>query len=201
MTVRLILITHAPTGATHAASFPADEPLTDQGHDAARAAAGGAGRVGAVLRGPEARCAQTAAALGLVTEPGSPAVVEPALADLDAGSWRGLSLERVETIDPAGLLAWLTDPDAAPHRGEPITALLARVAGFLAALPRAPSQIAAITHPAVVRAAVLHVLGAPATSFWSLDVAPLTHARLSWNADRWRLRETGHPLTGRPHSP
>lgn len=199
MTVRLILVAHAPTRATRAAGFPADEPLTGQGHDAARAAAGGVagvGRVGTVLRGPEARCAQTAAALGLTAESRPPAVVEPALADLDTGSWRGLSLERVETTDPAGLSAWLTDPAAAPHGGEPITALLARVAGFLAALPRAPCRIAAVTHPAVVRAAVLHVLGAPATSFWSLDIAPLTQTRLSWNAGRWRLRETGHPLTG-----
>ena len=187
MTVRLMLIAAAPTPATRQAAFPNDESLTANGHaDAVRAAAG-IGRVTSALRGPELRCEQTAGALGLA------AAAEPALADLDAGSWRG---HRLDQVDPEKLGLWPTDPSAVPHGGESLTALSARVAGFLDGLPREPARIVAVTHPAVIRAAVLYVLRAPVQAFWSLDVAPLAQTRLSWNAGVWRLQETGHPLAG-----
>lgn len=190
MTVRLILTAAAPTAATGRAAFPRDDaPLTHAGRADAVRAAHGIGRAPtSALRGPERRCAETAAALGL------DAAAEPALADLDAGRWRGAALDQVEADDPAGLLAWLSGPDAAPHGGESLGELAGRVAGFLDGLPSESAKVVAVTHPAVIRAAVLHVLDAPIQAFWNLDVPPLSQTRLSWNAGKWRLRETGHPL-------
>lgn len=188
MTVRLVLIAHAPTAATKAASFPDDEPVTEAGRLAAEKAVGALHRISTALCGPERRCLETSRALGLAAK------VEPALADLDVGTWRGQEMERVQATVPDGLIAWLTDPDAVPHGGESISEMLTRAAGFLDALPREPSRIVAVTHPAFIRAAVLHVLDAPARGFWNLDVTPLSQTHLSWNAGKWRLRETGHPL-------
>jgi broad specificity phosphatase PhoE len=190
MTIRLTLITHASTSATQDARFPADEPLDAHGTEvAARTAAAGAlRRLSRVFRGPETRCAQTAAALGLDAE------AHPSLADLNLGTWRGRTLTDLETEAPADLGAWLTDPEATPHGGESLTALMERVAGWLDELPPEPARIAAITHPAVVRAAVLHTLGAPLACFWRLDSGPLTQTRLTHHGGRWQLRETGHPL-------
>jgi len=62
--------------------------------------------------GPERRCLDTAAALGLWP------VIDPALAELDVGDWPARGLSDLERDDPAGLHAWLTDPVAAPHGGE-----------------------------------------------------------------------------------
>ena len=70
-----------------------------------------------------------------------------------------------------------------------------RVGGWLDGLAGERVRIAAITHPAVVRAAVVQTLGAPLSCFWRLDSAPLTQTWLTRNAGRWQLRETGHPLT------
>ncbi len=195
MTERLVLIAHAPTSATGEASFAADESLTPSGRSSAQAARGVLRRIRQAWRGPEVRCAQTCAALGLTAR------ADPRLADLDVGNWRGRSLERVQAEDPAGLLAWLTDPGAAPHGGETIDGLLERVAGWMDAWPHEPGRVAAITHPAVIRAVVLHLLGAPATAFWNLDVPPLSQTWLSWNGGKWRLRETGHRLTGERADP
>ena len=188
MTIRLVMITHAPTAATRDARFPADEPLDARGADAA-AARGVLGRFDRVVRGPERRCDATARALGL------DAVVDPALADLDLGTWRGRTLPELEASRPAELGAWLADPHAAPHGGESLTSLMERVTGWLDDLPGERVRIAALTHPAVVRAAVLRVLGAPPSCFWRLDSAPLTQTRLTRHGGRWQLRETGHPLT------
>src|SRR5262245_10731065 len=54
------------------------------------------------LRSPSTRCAMTAAALGLQT------VVEPALRDLDYGTWCGRTVDEVVAEDPFGYSAWLT---------------------------------------------------------------------------------------------
>ncbi|MEV5753978.1 histidine phosphatase family protein [Actinoallomurus sp. NPDC052308] len=192
MTVRLALIAHAATPATREARFPDDEPLDTHGAEAATAASGTLRRVAAAYHGPEERCRQTAAALGLE------AVTAPALADLDAGAWRGRTLTEVEADHPTDLYTWLTDPHVAPHGGESLSELIARVANWLAELPADAGRLVAVTHPANIRAAVLHALGAPPECFWRLDVTPLSQTWLTHHGGRWQLRETGHPLAPPP---
>jgi broad specificity phosphatase PhoE len=192
MTVRLVLVTHAATDATRQARFPEDtEPLDAHGTAAATAARGTLRRITSAYHGPEERCRQTAAALGLT------ATADAALADLDTGGWRGRTLADLSSDD---LTAWMGDPDAAPHGGESLTDLRNRVADWLHALPTGTERIAAVTHPAVVRAVVLHTLGAPAAGFWRLDAAPLSQTWLTHHGGRWQLRETGHPLATTPVS-
>jgi broad specificity phosphatase PhoE len=184
MTIRLVLITHASTAATQDARFPDDEPLDARGHRMVTSATM-TRRFDGVFRGPEQRCASTASGLGL------DAVPDPALADLNLGEWRGRTLTDLEP-EP-GLAVWLTDPTAAPHGGESLSALADRVDSWLAGLP-AQAHLAAVTHPAVVRTAVLRTLGAPLTAFWRLDSAPLTQTWLTRHNGRWQVRETGHRL-------
>jgi broad specificity phosphatase PhoE len=182
MAIRLMLVTHASTVAT--GRFPGDEPLDSRGR--AMTAGRTLRRFDGIRRGPERRCAETAALLGV------DAVPDLALADLDLGEWRGRTPADVE----ADLASWLTDPAAVPHGGEPVSALLERVADWLAGLPGPRSRLAAITHPAVVRAAVLYALGAPPACFWRLDAGPLTQTWLTRENGRWQVRETGHSLAG-----
>jgi broad specificity phosphatase PhoE len=188
VTIRLVLVTHAPTEATAEARFPADEPLDPRGVERATEAAGVLRRMDRVFRGPEVRCTETATALGLE------ASAHPSLADLNLGAWRGRTLTDLGAERPADLDAWLTDPDASPHGGESLSALLDRVASWMDELYPGPARVAAVTHPAVVRAAVLRTLRAPLACFWRLDAAPLTQTWLSHHGGRWQLRETGHPL-------
>ncbi|POM27312.1 Phosphoserine phosphatase 1 [Actinomadura rubteroloni] len=188
MTVRLFLVAHAPTEATRSARFPDDEPLTAHGLAAARERRGALRRIDVAYRGPEARCRATAQALGL------DAATDPLLADVDVAGWRGRTLSELETEDPAGLVAWMSDPDASPHGGEPLSRAMARMATWLERLPAGSLRVAAVTHPALIRAAVLHVLAAPPGGFWRIDTEPLSLTVLSRDGGRWRLRETGHPL-------
>lgn len=175
MTTRLVLICHAATAATRAAAFPADEPVE---HPPAAETI----RADLALMGPALACRETASALGLS------ATVDESLRDCDYGTWRGRTLSELAETSPAAVQEWLTDPAAAPHGGESTNALLTRVGAWLDALPRDHQRIVAVTHPAVVKAAVVHaILGTP-QSFWRIDVAPLSRTVLSGRPTSWTLR-------------
>jgi len=164
------------TEAMSAARFPGDEPLSDIGLRQADAARFDIRSDVSQLAGPEQRARQTAKLLGLNT------ITEPLLADLDCRRWRG---ERLEDVDTEDLQAWLTDPAAAPHGGESIVSLIDRVACWLESLA---GNTVAVTHPAVIRAAILRVLDAPPKSFWRIDIAPVSRTVMHCRAGRWTLR-------------
>ncbi|MDO8213637.1 histidine phosphatase family protein [Conexibacter sp. CPCC 206217] len=186
---RLLLVRHAATSATRAAAFPADEPIEP---GAETLAAGVAGLVGSaatqILASPALRCAQTAAAAGLSPQ------VEPRIAESDFGAWAGRPLAEVHADDPAAVAAWMGDPDAAPHDGESLRAFAARVGGWLDEQAAGDGATLAITHGGVVKAALVHALGAPLDAFWRLDVAPLTVTELHAHDGRWTVSRTNCPL-------
>ncbi|MEE6177047.1 histidine phosphatase family protein [Mycobacterium sp. 050134] len=182
--LRLTLVSHAVTDAMVAERFPLDEPLNAIGRRQVEAMAGfdSQGLTAAKVRqfaGPEQRAYQTAKLLGLQ------AATEPRLADLDCGRWRG---EALWSLPPGELAVWLTEPDHAPHGGESIVGLVERVAGWLKSLTDNPLRTVAVTHPAVVRAAILVALDIPAQSFWRIDVAPVSRIVLHFRRHRWTLR-------------
>lgn len=179
--LRLLLVSHASTEALRTARFPADEPLNESGRRAAGRAAWLSAPRSVVA--PELRARETATELGVIAH------VEPELRDIDYGKWRGLSMDDVATDE---LSAWLGDPAASPHRGESIVDLIERIRGWLNDTAATGKDTLAVTHPAVVRAAVLVTLNAPAQSFWRIDVAPLTVTRLHCRDGVWTLRSTGH---------
>jgi broad specificity phosphatase PhoE len=83
---------------------------------------------------------------------------------------------------------WLTDPARAPHGGESIVDLIERVAGWLASLTQDASPTVAVTHPAVIRAAILGALDMPPKSFWRIDIAPVSRTFLHFRKGNWTLR-------------
>lgn len=178
----LTLISHASTRALRRAAFPGDEPLDVQGCRKAATAAPLL-RAGRGWTGPELRATQTAEALTLV------AAVEPALRDCDYGRWCGRSLSEVQTEEPEAVATWLTEPHSAPHGGESILDLLHRVGRWLDATDG--DRAVAVTHPAIIRAAIVHAIGATAYAFWRIDVAPLTRTELRGRNGGWTLRSCG----------
>ena len=84
------------------------------------------------------------------------------LRDCDHGSWAGRSLAEIQAEAPEALAAWLSDPAANPHGGESIADLIRRVAAWCDSPERGEGRVLAITHPAVMRAALVHALGAGA---------------------------------------
>ncbi len=204
-------ITHALTGAMQGARFAGpEEPLHPAGLRHARHAARprdpaqpDPARPAPAAPGPTppgpapsipawcspAACArETAAALGLRATP------DPALRDAGAGAWTGRDAAAIAAEDPAALADWLRDPDAAPPGGDSARAVLARVAAWMDAL--GDGRLVVVTHAAVVRAAIVHALGATPECGLRIDLAPLSRTVLSRNGP-WRMQSAGVPGAGR----
>jgi broad specificity phosphatase PhoE len=177
--VRLTLVSHAMTDAMAAARFPGDEALNEMGRRQAKGVSGLDISTARQVTGPERRTRETAQLLGLH------ATTEPRLADLDCGRLRGQTLA---DLAPAQLRTWLTEPAEAPDGGESLVGLTERVGGWLASLVDGDARIVAVTHPAVIRAAVLVALDISPKSFWRIDVAPVSVTTLHHRDGCWTLR-------------
>lgn len=181
---RLTLICHARTVAQKLARFPMDEPV-EMDWQAERGTRGVHFKRSAQLMcGPELRTRQTAE---LFT---APTQVIAALGDYDIGRWRGQRIDDLQKTEPEALEHWLADPNAAPHGGESVTQLCARVADWLQALTLNPGHVIAITHPLVIRAALVQVMQCAPAAFNLIDVEPLSATELRFSG-RWRLRLQG----------
>jgi broad specificity phosphatase PhoE len=184
--LRLTFICCGFTSATRQSAFPADEALDEKGWREATALARDWPLGGKAVRSPTLRARQTADALNLIAEE------EDAIRDLNYGAWSGRTIRAISEGDPDGLATWLAEPGAAPHGGETIASLFARTSAFMTARATEGGTLVAISHAAVIRAAISIALATPVTSFWRIDVAPLARAVMHGDGKSWRLRS----LTG-----
>jgi broad specificity phosphatase PhoE len=175
---RLRVVAHGPTAAASELVFDDRGPLL-------RADAVGvvSEQVGSWWSGPEPACRQTLGALGGTGD------LLPALAGPDLGTWTGRPLADVAAANPAGLHAWLTDPDARPHGGETLAELVGRLGAVLAghAWPAGTSGL--VLTPLAARAITVAAVGGPAALVLALDVAAAGQLLLSRSGPRWRLQE------------
>lgn len=173
-TTRLTLISHGLTLAQKRGRFASDDPLI-QPPDTLPTC------VGQLLCAPERRARESAALLG------EPQVCE-ALRDVDCGRWQGLALSELAETEPQALAQWLADPEFRSHGGESVSEAVARAGAWMDAL--GPGAFTAVSHPAVIRAAVLHALGAEVKLFNRLDIAPWASVRLV-RRGRWSVQLVG----------
>ena len=185
MTARLILICHASTEALRKAAFPADEALDGRDRADVAALAERLPRADWCWTSPELRTRQTSELLKL------DAISLSALHDCDYGAWKGQTFEDVLARDPSAIEGWLRDPAAAPHGGEPLSSLMQRIAQWLEGEKVLDRRTILVTHPAIIRAAIVHAIDATPKSFWRIDIAPLSVTRLSGKDGRWNLVSAG----------
>ncbi len=176
MPARLVWVAHAPTAGMRALVFGDESSLLHP-----ELVSPWTERYLSCTRGAEPACAETAAALRVV------AGVDSRLANFDPGSWRGCTLAEVQDREPEQLAAWLSDPYACPHGGERLADLVARVGAYCHEGEWADGTHLLVASPLVVRAAVVHALGAPAAAIFRIDVAPLHRVTMSRRTNTWRL--------------
>jgi probable phosphoglycerate mutase len=170
----LLLLRHAAheeagrvlSGRTDAA------PLTEAGHAALRSLETRL-RPHVTYCSPRRRTRETAAIFGF--EP----VVEPALDEIDFGSWTGRPFAALET-DPAWQ-SWNTQrATARPPGGEAMHEAQSRVLRWVETLPaRHPdATVLAISHADVIKAAICAHLGLTLDAHWRFDIAPASLSAL-----------------------
>ncbi|NVZ20575.1 histidine phosphatase family protein [Pseudomonas costantinii] len=179
---RLTLICHAVTPLQKQGRFPDDESVAMDWQGAALSLAGRYTKNLRLVCGPEARTRQTAGLFG-----DSPKI-EDVLRDGDFGLWKGQAISELEGDE---LMAWMSDSASAPHGGESVDQICTRVGQWMKTLEAQPGHVVAITHPFVIRAAMLYVMQFPISMFYLIDVEPLSATELRFN-NVWRLRLETH---------
>ena len=134
-----------------------------------------------ILTSPAAAARQTAEAVG------ADAVIDEALRDIDAGAWAGQALAELHATAPDALAGWLADPAAGTPGGETMAEVAARAGDWLGRHAGSDARIVAVTHPAVIRAAVAAAIGLPLAATFRIDIAPLSVTILSYHRG-WRLQ-------------
>lgn len=187
---RLTLICHAITPLQKQGRFPEDEAVAMDWQGAALSLADRYKKNRRLLCAPEARTRQTAGLFG------ADAAIEDALRDGNLGRWKGQDIARLEH---AQLSAWLADSSSAPHGGESVDQVCARVGQWMKSLESQPGHVVAVTHPCVIRAAMLYVMQFPVSIFYRIDVEPLSATELRFN-NVWRLRLETHMAKSTPRN-
>ncbi|HWU06725.1 MAG TPA: histidine phosphatase family protein [Streptomyces sp.] len=190
MSVRVSLVAAARSSTLLAERFDDDRPLDPAGRREIQLAAHTLVRLGAAeLRycSPAPRSRATGDALGFAP------LLQPALRDCDMGRWRGMTLTEVAAREPAGVDTWLADPRSAPHGGESLLAFISRVGGWLDTRPVREGALVAVAEPAVVRAVLVYAIQAPPSTYWNIDVRPLSAVTITGLPGRWSLSLEAFP--------
>ncbi|MEU6574669.1 histidine phosphatase family protein [Streptomyces sp. NPDC046805] len=186
MQLRVTFVAAARSSAPLAERFEDDRPLDQAGWDEVQRVAGELLPLAAAeLRycSPTPRSRTTGDALGYAP------LAQLALRECDMGRWRGFTLGEAMAREPQEVDAWLADPRATPHGGESLLAFISRVGGWLDTRPAADGgHIVAVAEPSVIRAALVYALKAPPSTYWNIDVRPLSTSSVTGWAGRWNLR-------------
>jgi broad specificity phosphatase PhoE len=190
---RVTLLCRGATAANRQARFSAEGSLLPKERARAAALAESLRPFDRVFRAPEACAAETAGAFSAAPIPC------PALRDLDYGSWSGETVDEIAERFPDALRHWMAEPAAAPHGGESFEATAGRATGWLDGLHGTGGRILAVTHAMLLKLVLAHVVGAPLTAAWRIDVEPLGFLDLSSDGRRWALRGFGAGLPADGH--
>lgn len=173
------LICQGETLANRNSRFPFDDPLTETSVNQLRQLKECVGPFSKVWTAPDLPARQTISALGLCGES------VPELAEPGYGRWAGLPIKKVIEQEHGEFQCWLTGD--APPGGENIVQVMARTKKWLSLRVAERGCQCAIVSSAVIRAIVIQLLSAPASSFQLIDIQPLSITQLSSNGKRWHL--------------
>lgn len=221
MDIRLLLISHASTAAMRAARFPADDPLDAPGladASAARARLSIPDNA-ATLVSPAVCARDTASALGLaaIVQEGladmdygvwrgrrladlavdAPLELAAWTHDPDAAAHRGESFS--ELVKRVGRWLDSLDDSLSKTESKSVTHAKGRVPGD--GTNKAPrdmqnaqnaQNVVAVTHAAVIRAAIIHALGASPAIFSRIEITPLSMIELRRSRRGWTWWPASH---------
>jgi ribonuclease H / adenosylcobalamin/alpha-ribazole phosphatase len=185
----LVLVRHGVTPHTVAKRFSgglasANPGLSDEGRDQMRAAAAWlaplAERVDAVVASPVRRTLESAEILADVL--GKVVEVEPGFAEMEFGTWDGMTFLEVAERRPDELDAWLGSLDVGAGGGESFRVVEKRV---LAGLQRvldahAGKTVVVVSHVTPIKVLVAHAVDAPLGSVFRMELSPASVSVLSF---------------------
>ena len=131
--------------------------------------------------------------------------VEEGLAEMEFGTWEGLTFAEIKERYPDDLDRWLGSLDHTPGGGESVRGVEKRVLASLDHLleVHAGRTVLVVSHVTPIKVLVGHVLGAPLESVYRMELAPASVTVLSYFSDgnasmrMFNARPTEAAFTGR----
>ncbi|MEO6886946.1 MAG: histidine phosphatase family protein [Jatrophihabitantaceae bacterium] len=176
-----MLVRHGATAHSPEKRFSGrnELPLSPDGESQAAALAGRSssfGAVDAIVSSPLLRTRQTAETIAEAL--GLPVSTYDDLAELDFGTWEGLTFGEARRRDGDALAAWLGSPDVAPPGGESFTTLAIRVCRCRDAILAAHQgqSVVVVAHVSPIKTLLRVALDAPPSSMYRiyLDTASVS---------------------------
>jgi probable phosphoglycerate mutase len=188
-TTTLVLVRHGVTAHTVDKRFSsglggADPGLTEEGRAQVRATADWlsplADDIDVVVTSPVRRTRESAEILG--ARLGRPLSVEEGLAEMEFGTWDGLTFAEIRERYPDDLDGWLGSLDFAPGGGESFRMVETRVSASRDRLLEdyTGRTVLAVSHVTPIKVLVAHALGAPLESVYRMELAPASVTVLSF---------------------
>ncbi len=185
----LILVRHGITEHTASKKFSgglasSNPGLTDEGRAQVRATAEWlaplADGIDALVSSPVRRTHESAEILAAVL--GHDVEFEEGIAEMEFGSWDGLTFTEVHEKYPDEMQAWLGSLDTAPGGGESFRTVERRV---LAGRDRllasyAAKTVVAVSHVTPIKTLVAHALGAPLDALYRMELSPASVSVVSY---------------------
>jgi probable phosphoglycerate mutase len=211
-TTTLVLVRHGVTSHTVDKRFSSglggsNPGLTDEGRAQMRATADWlaplADGIDVVVSSPVKRTHESAEIIGARLE--KPVLTDDGLAEMEFGTWDGLTFAEIQERHPDELDRWLGSLDDAPGGGESFRVVEKRVLGSLERLlsEYAGQTVLAVSHVTPIKVLVAHALSAPLEAVYRMEMAPASVTVLSFFADghaslrMFNARPTDAAFTGR----
>jgi probable phosphoglycerate mutase len=198
----LVLVRHGVTDHTTRKLFSggltsSNPPLNDEGRDQVRSTGEWLtplrDEIDAVIASPVRRTHESAEILGEIL--GRPVELEEALAEMEFGTWDGLTFADVQEKFPDDLSDWLGNLEYAPGGGESIRTVAERVlAGRDRILERyAGKTVVVVSHVTPIKTLVADALGAPLEALFRMELSPASVTVISYFEGRDPVEEPVHP--------
>nr|WP_260173733.1 histidine phosphatase family protein [Nocardioides albus] len=186
------MVRHGVTKHTAAKAFSGglggdNPPLTQEGREQALLTAEWLKPLGSsvstVVSSPVLRAVETgeivAGALG------ARLVEDPGFAEIDFGTWEGLTFAEVGQQFPDEMKAWMGATEVAPPGGESFDAAQVRVLEGLSRVleAHAGETVVVTSHVSPIKLVVAHALGAPIGGVFSMELSPASVTVVSFFSD------------------
>lgn len=188
----LVLVRHGATAHTAEKRFSGgltgkNPPLTDEGRDQVRATADWLAPLGeavdVVIASPLRRTHESAEILAARLE--APVETDEAIAEVDFGTWEGLTFAEIGEHYPDDLSKWLGDLEFAAGGGESFRSVAERV---LAARDRIVERhegktVVLVSHVTPIKVLVADALGAPLDALFRMELSAASVSVVSYFPD------------------
>ncbi len=205
----VILVRHGVTPHTVEKRFSgglasANPGLSVEGKDQIRTVADWlaplAEQIGAVVASPVRRTLESAEILAEAL--GHGVEVEPGFAEMEFGTWDGMTFAEVGEQFPGELKAWLGSVDASPPGGESFQVVQQRVLAGLDRLltAHAGRTVVVVSHVTPIKTLVADAVDAPLAAVFRMELTPASVTVLSYYADQGTVRPSMRMYNALPPS-